>query len=42
MADLIFKVDGFVFDLEQEGYEEEEIFSALQEYLEIHEELRHV
>ena len=42
MADLIFKVDGFVFDLEQEGYSEEEILRALKEYLEIFEELRHV
>ena len=42
MADLIFKIDGVVFDLEQEGYSEEEIFAALIEYLEIHEELKHV
>ena len=42
MADLIFKVDGVLFDLEQEGYSEEEILHALQEYLELFEELRHV
>ena len=42
MADLIFKIDGAVFDLEQEGYEIDEILEALAEYLEISEELRHV
>lgn len=42
MADLIFKIDGLVFDLEQEGYSEDEIITAMIEYLEIFEELRHV
>lgn len=39
MADLIFKIDGFVFDLEEEAYEFEEILAALREYVEISEEL---
>ena len=42
MADLIYKIDGFVFDLEEEGYSFDEIVDALTEYLEIIEELEHV
>jgi len=42
MADLIYKIDGVVFDLEEEGYSFDEIVAALTEYLEIIEELEHV
>ena len=39
MADLIFKIDGFVFDLEEEGYDFQEIVEAITEYIEISEEV---
>lgn len=42
MAELIYKIDGVVFDLEEEGYSFDEIVAALVEYLEIVEELEHV
>ena len=42
MADLIFKIDGVVFDLEEEGYELDEILEAMLEYLEISRDLQHV
>ena len=42
MAELIYKIDGVVFDLEEEGYSFDEIVDALIEYLEIVEELEHV
>ena len=39
MAELIFKIDGFVFDLEEEGYDFQEIITAIIEYVEISEEV---
>lgn len=42
MDDLIYKIDGFVFDLEVEGYEYKEIAAALIEYVEISEEIQSV
>ena len=42
MADLIYKVDGFVSDLEEEGYDIDEILDAFDEYLAIHEEIVNV
>jgi hypothetical protein len=42
MAELIYKIDGFVYDLEEEGYDTDEIFAALDEYLAIQEDLVNV
>jgi hypothetical protein len=39
MADLIYKVDGFVSDLEEEGYDIDEILDAFDEYLAITEDI---
>lgn len=39
MADLIYKVDGFVSDLEEEGYEIDEILDTFEEYLSILEDI---
>ena len=39
MAELIYKIDGFVYDLEEEGYTTDEIFAALDEYLDIQEDI---
>jgi len=38
-SDLIYAIDEFVYDLQYHGAEEEEIFAALKEYLEIYEDL---
>ena len=40
MADLIFKIDGLVFELQHEGYTEDEIVAAMLEWLDIFEELQ--
>ena len=42
MADLIFKIDGVVFDLEEEGYSFDDIIDAMEEYLELLDEFEHV
>ena len=42
MADIIFKIDGVVFDLEEEGYSFEDIIMAMEEYLDLIEEFEHV
>lgn len=42
MADLIFKIDGVVFDLEEEGYSFEDIIDAMAEYLDLLDDLKHV
>lgn len=40
--ELIYKVDGFVYDLEEEGYSFDEILDAFCEYLDICEDLENV
>lgn len=40
MADLIQKIDGFVFDLNEEGYSDDEVIDAMLEYIELIEDLR--
>ena len=42
MAELIYKIDGFIYDLEEEGYDFDEIRQALTEYLEICEDVAYV
>lgn len=39
MADLIMRIDGFVCDLEDEGYDFTDILPVLREYVEIAEDL---
>ena len=38
---LIYQVDQFVCDLEEQGFTEEQILAAIQEYTEICSELAH-
>lgn len=38
-SDLFFRIDAFVQDLEQDGYDFDEVLDAIAEYTEISEEL---
>ena len=40
-SNLIYQIDQFVCDLEEQGYSEKQILDAIQEYTEICSELAH-